>query len=296
MAHAGFATTADGVRLFYTQVGNETPPLIIPNGFGVLHDLTRLEGKCGDRSPHAAPLTHRIVAFDTRNRGHSDRVTDQTKLRRSIDHEVEDIEAVRQHLGAETIDLLGHSYVGLVVILYAMAHPRRVRRIVQIGSVPPNGGLSYPRTPEDELVVTGVLAKMGDIQSNPPTSDPTELCRCLWRTLATIYVVDPDDASKLAVWERCHLENERAALAHVMTWIVPSLREIALTPGDVRMVTMPVLTIHGERDRSAPYEGALDWIRLLSNARLFRVPGAGHMPWIEAPDAVFDAIATFLDR
>jgi pimeloyl-ACP methyl ester carboxylesterase len=35
---------------------------------------------------------------------------------------------------------------------------------------------------------------------------------------------------------------------------------------------------------------------VLSNARLFRVPGAGHMPWIEAPDAVFDAIATFLDR
>ena len=75
---------------------------------------------------------------------------------------------------------------------------------------------------------------------------------------------------------------------------MPSVQRVALTSRDVRAVTMPVLTIHGERDRSAPLAGARDWVRLLPNARLVTVPGAGHMPWIEAPRDVFDSIERFL--
>jgi pimeloyl-ACP methyl ester carboxylesterase len=294
MLHEGFLTTDDGVRLFYARVGEGGRPLIIPNGFGVLHDFMRIEN--GAEEPRRRTLTHSVVAFDTRNRGRSDRVTDESKLERGIHHEVDDIEAVRRHLEAETIDLLGHSYLGLVVILYAIVHPDRVRRIVQIGSVPPDGGRSYPRMPEDERLVDEVLARIRELQANPPTSDPEELCRSIWRTLSAIYVVHRDDADKLAGWQRCDLANERAALAHVMRWIVPSVQRVALTPRDVRTVTMPVLTVHGERDRSAPHEGARDWVRLLPDARLVSVPGAGHMPWIEAPRDVFDSIERFLSR
>ena len=297
MAHEGYATTDDGVRLFYTRVGDGRQPLIVPNGFGVLRDFERLGGGSEDPPLRAAPLralADSVVAFDPRNRGRSDRVTDESKLERGIYHEVDDIEAVRRHLGVQMMDLLGHSYLGLVVVLYAIAYPHRVRRIVQVGSVPPNGGRVYPRKPEDERLVDQVLARIRELQANPPSSDPDELCRCLWRTLSTIYVVNPDDASRLAGWERCHLENERAALSYVMRWIMPSVQQIALTRRDVRRATMPVLTIHGECDRSAPHEGARDWVRLLPNARLVSVPGAGHMPWIEAPREVFDSIGRFL--
>jgi pimeloyl-ACP methyl ester carboxylesterase len=34
---------------------------------------------------------------------------------------------------------------------------------------------------------------------------------------------------------------------------------------------------------------------LLGEARLVTVEGGGHAPWIEAPDLVLGAIATFLD-
>ena len=85
--------------------------------------------------------------------------------------------------------------------------------------------------------------------------------------------------------ERCH---------RVMTRIVPALAATRLQAEDLRPVTAPVLTIHGRRDRSAPYEGARDWVRLLPNARLVSVENAGHMPWIEKPAEVRSAIGTFL--
>jgi pimeloyl-ACP methyl ester carboxylesterase len=48
-------------------------------------------------------------------------------------------------------------------------------------------------------------------------------------------------------------------------------------------------------DRSAPYGGGRDWATILPNARLVTVDNAGHIPWIEKPGEVFDALQTFLD-
>ena len=59
-------------------------------------------------------------------------------------------------------------------------------------------------------------------------------------------------------------------------------------------VAMPVLTIHGTRDRNAPYGAGREWASHLPVARLLTIPGAAHMPWIDQPDLVFRAIDTFL--
>jgi pimeloyl-ACP methyl ester carboxylesterase len=57
---------------------------------------------------------------------------------------------------------------------------------------------------------------------------------------------------------------------------------------------MPVLVVHGRRDRSAPYGGGCDWAAALPNAKLLTVDEAAHVPWIEAPERVFGAIETLL--
>jgi pimeloyl-ACP methyl ester carboxylesterase len=59
-------------------------------------------------------------------------------------------------------------------------------------------------------------------------------------------------------------------------------------------VAMPVLPIHGTHDRNAPYGAGREWVAHLRVARLFFVPGAARMPWIDQPDLVFGAIDTFL--
>src|SRR6185503_20534050 len=278
----GYITTDDGVRLYFECVGTGARLLLIPNGPPLLDQL----------QPLAA--TRRVVAFDARNRGRSDRVTDEARLARELDLEVEDIDAVRRHFGADDVDVLGHSYVGLLAILYAMRFPAHVGRVIQIGPAGPDGGATYPIERADDIAVRQeVLERLAAFVAEAP-SDPEERCRRGWDVLRPLYVVDPADVWKLDAFERCSLECERHALEFVAAHIMPALQALTLRAEDLVAVRAPVLTIHGRRDRSAPYAAGREWVRLLPNARLVTVENAGHMPWIESSAEVLGAIETFL--
>ncbi|SCE10666.1 alpha/beta hydrolase fold, partial [Streptomyces sp. BpilaLS-43] len=57
-------------------------------------------------------------------------VSDPSSYR--CDRLVDDIEALRTHLGLERIDLLGHSAAGNSAALYAAAHPQRLRSLTLV--------------------------------------------------------------------------------------------------------------------------------------------------------------------
>jgi hypothetical protein len=77
------------------------------------------------------------------------------------------------------------------------------------------------------------------------------------------------------------LPNERDFMRYLTAYIMPSIHALSLTPEALAAVPVPVLTVHGTKDRSAR-----DWASLLPNARLLTVECACHGPWIEAPEAV----------
>lgn len=79
-----------------------------------------------------------------------------------------------------------------------------------------------------------------------------------------------------------------------MQSILPSVRSLAFAPEELAGIEAPILTIHGTKDRSAPYGGGREWALLLPEARLLTVRNAGHAPWIEEPERVFSSIETFL--
>lgn len=276
----GRVTADDGLRLYFQQAGNGPRLLLVPNGVPFLDRLT------------GAAATHTIVAFDPRNRGRSEIVAGPPSDR-PLDDEVDDIDAVRRYFGAQSIDLLGHSYEGLVAILYALGHPSHVGRVIQVGPPGPDGSIAYPRHPLDEALLQGILAEAAALQGQTGLDDE-QRCRRFWDILRPLYVVDAADVGKLDPWQRCDLEAERRAGEHVTMRIIPALSAVRLGAADLESVRVPVLTIHGRRDRSAPYAGGHEWVQRLTNARLVSVDGAGHMPWIEAPDAVLGAIVAFL--
>jgi len=281
----GYVTTADEVRLFFQQVGNAGSAVLIPGRSFLINTFARLAGG------------RTLIFYDSRNRGRSDLVTDATKLHRGIHHDVDDLETVRRHLALDEVAVLGHSYYGLIVALYAMAYPTRVTRVVQIGAVQPDAARDYPaHLTGADAVSRDIAARLAQLQAERAQHDPAEFARRSWALFRLLYVGDPADADKVD-WSSGALPNESPA--NVMTqWnehLHPSLQRLQLTAADMAALTAPVLTIHGRKDRQAPYGGGREWALRLPHARLLTIAGGAHLPWIEDPETVFPAIDTFLD-
>lgn len=211
----------------------------------------------------------------------------------NIRQDVEDLEAVRRHFGIERVNLIGHSYMGLIVVLHAMTFPASVNRAVQIGAMGPVAGKRYPpHLAHAGGLLPEIAAKLQQMQKERQPGDDVEFCRKLCSVLAAIYVVNPADAGK-ADWGRCHLPNELTFLKYWTGTLMPSILSLDLTAEEVKKATNPVLAIHGRKDRNAAYGGARDWALMLPDARLVTIEEAAHAPWIEAPETVFGSIETF---
>jgi proline iminopeptidase len=283
LSNEGYVASSDGVRLFYRKFGNSPNAVIIPNA---VHMVDSFKHLAGNRT---------LIFFDLRNRGASDPVSDSSKLNKGVHHDVDDIEAIRRHFGIGQVDVIGHSYVGLTVILYAMKYPAHVRRVVQIGPVQPRAATQYPaHLTGADATLADFMGKVAQLQRQPPPEDPREGCRKFWELVRVLYVANPADAAKIH-WSPCDFPNEVGFMKHWVENLLPSIQALALTPDDLSKVTTRVLLIHGTRDRQAPYGSGLEWAMILPDARLLIVENAAHVPWIEAPELVFGSIETFLD-
>jgi proline iminopeptidase len=280
-ATEGHITTDAGVRLCSQQLGSG-PFLVVPNGICLVGELATLA------------RIRTFLAYDVRNRGRSDLVDEAVAPRRGIHDDVDDLEAVRRHLGIDRLELIGHSYMGLMAILYATKYPSHVERIVQIGPMEPQHGKPYPpELTNVDATLQDVFARLNELQKLRGSVDPEEFCRRFWSILSLIYVVNPGDANRID-WGRCDLPNERNLMKYWTGTILPSIHALEIDEKTVAPVKAPVLIVHGRKDRSAPYGGAREWASILPNARLVTVENAGHAPWIEAPEQVFASIETFL--
>ena len=64
---------------------------------------------------------------------------------------------------------------------------------------------------------------------------------------------------------------------------------------ELRRLDVPTLVVHGEADQ-IPLRSAEEWRDALPAAQLLPLAGVGHFPWVEATDAFFGAVRTFLAR
>lgn len=282
----GYVETADGVSLYYRKVGDGPQAVILPADLFLHPAFDRLaEGRT-------------LYYYDMRNRGQSDSVT--AEQANSIQQDVLDLEAVRAHFGLESVDVVGYSYLGLMVVMYAKAHPQHVRRIVQLGAVPIRFGTEYPeglRAPDYYAAMDSTkLAEVRRLREEGlHHSDPQEYCRREREVTKVALVGDPANAVRLND-DICDMPNEwPAKLAGHFARHFTSVQELELDPSEFRTVEQPVLSVHGTVDRNAPYGGGREWAMTLPNARLLTVAGAAHSSWADAPDLVFGAIDTFLD-
>jgi pimeloyl-ACP methyl ester carboxylesterase len=280
----GYLTMEDGVRLFFERAGNGGKHLLILNGLYLFEDFRYL---ATDRT---------VISLDLRNRGRSDYVADLSTMKRGVEQDVEDIEVVRRHFEIGKLDLLAHSYAGLIPILYAIKYPAHVRRVVQIGSMQPNQSTRYPaHLTNVDHVLSAFFANATKLETERQSLPPQEFCRKFWRLLRPIYVFNPDHEDKLLHWQCCDLQTELNLMAYWMHVLLPSVQRLNFTRDDLAKVSASVLVVHGTKDRSSPYGGGREWALLLPNARLLTIENVAHAPWIEAPEKVLGPVRTFLN-
>jgi proline iminopeptidase len=124
------AFVSGGVRLWYCVAG-EGPagaaPVVFLHG-GPGEGSFRFASLAGSRLERGL----RVVYFDQRGSGRSERPADGTYTLAGL---VEDVEALRKALGAPKISLVSHSFGGVLALEYAAKHPERVARLVSVAGL-----------------------------------------------------------------------------------------------------------------------------------------------------------------
>jgi proline iminopeptidase len=282
----GFVDAGNGVKVHYRLLGDGSHPVVlIHGGPGLTSDYL-----ADDLT--AMARNHALFVYDQRGIGRSTLVTDSTAL--AAQRYVDDLEAIRKHLGVEQLTLLGHSWGAAPAALYAMQFPERVRRVILVGTIPAErGALVTAFQAMDAARDTATRRRMTELaRIRAVTPDDRAACREYYRLWFTPFF-GASGAARRTKGDVCagspeSLRNKQ----NVDKFTFASLGNWDWTTS-LRKVLAPTLIIHGERD-PLPIDAARKWAAAMPNARLLELKGIGHFPYVEAPDVFFDAVDRFL--
>jgi proline iminopeptidase len=116
----GKYVVVNGARLWVVNFGTGDPLLIIPGGPGGAHPSYR--------SFDSLAATSMLVYFDAFGRGKSDTAKNLSEY--NLERDIDDIEGLRKALHLDMINVLGHSYGGLVAQGYAVKYPQHVKHLI----------------------------------------------------------------------------------------------------------------------------------------------------------------------
>lgn len=279
-----WVTARDGVRLWANEHG--TGDTVVIPGAALLED---------DLDPLFQEF--HVILYDIRNRGRSDPVPLTGEV--GVPVELDDIEAVCNEFGVVSFSLIGWSYVGAEVALFAARKPAGLQRIAMICPIPPRELPPNEAMKRYQMRYDQAIADLDAFRANLTREDQLDagrMAKAFYDAVTPLAFGDPgnyvhrrSDPSRFPnEWP----DHMRGALERV--W-----ETLAVEGYDFRSivseVTTPTLIIHGESDRM-PLEGSLEWAASLQNSRLVRLPGVGHFPFIEAPDDLLPVLSAFLSE
>jgi pimeloyl-ACP methyl ester carboxylesterase len=273
--------TTDGTRLAYHRAGDGDPLICVPGG---PMQASAYLGELGGLSAHRS-----LVLLDLRGTGESDAPADPKTYR--LDRQVEDIEALRAHLGLETIDLLGHSAGGSLAVLYATHHPDRVRRLVLVTPSPRVVGLEISDADRREVAELR--------RGEPWFPDAWAAFERIWSGRGTEEdwaAITPFTRGRWDAANRAHdAQHESEANADAAErYYADGAVDPEATRSALLKLPVPVLLLAGQYDVGLPPKTATDYAGLFAEAELTVQPAAGHYPWLDDPAAFTQTVTAFL--
>jgi pimeloyl-ACP methyl ester carboxylesterase/DNA-binding winged helix-turn-helix (wHTH) protein len=217
----------------------------------------------------------RLILFDKRGTGLSDRVAELPTLEQRMD----DVRAVLEAVGSKRAALLGVSEGGPLCSLFATTYPSRTLALVMIGTYAKRLWTAdrpwAPTRAEHEHFLEAIRTEWGGpvgLEVRAPTVADDPAFRDWWATYLRM------GASPGAALTLTRM-NAEIDVRHVL----PAVR-------------VPTLVVHRSDDQCLKVEEGRYVASLVPGATYLELPGADHLPFVGDQDAVLDAIEGFLNR
>ncbi len=266
-----YAKSGD-VHIAYQVVGDGPLDLVFVNGF-----VDHLEVQW-EFPPLASFLNRlasfsRLILFDKRGTGLSDRVAALPTLEQRMD----DVRAVMEAVGAKRAALLGLSEGGPMSALFAATYPDRTAALIMLGSYSRyvrDAGCPWARTGDEwQVILDSIETSWGTGQMLPLFSPSLAGDEAAVQLQGRFERMAASPGAAIAVL--------RMALDIDIRHLLPAIR-------------VPTLIVHRTGDRVCEVQGSRYMAERIPGAKYVELPGDDHAPWTGDSSAVLDAIEEFL--
>ncbi|MFE6162523.1 alpha/beta fold hydrolase [Streptomyces sp. NPDC056486] len=269
---------SDGTRLAYRLQGDGDPVVCVPGGPADSRYLGDLGGLAAHRQ---------LIVLDTRGTGRSAIPEDPSSYR--CDRLVEDVEALRDHLGLPRMDLLGHSGGANIATQYAARYPRNVSKLALIG----------PGTRAVGVAVTGEMRReLAQSRKNEPWFPQAfaaleaiiDGAGTDWEAISPFFYGRWDTAAR-----HHHAASRPSNEEAVAGFAAEGAFDAESTRSGLADFEAPALLLAGEFDVNSPPQQVAEFAALLPDATFVVQPAAGHYPWLDDAEQFVATTAAFLE-
>ena len=266
-----YAKSGD-VSIAYQLLGKGPPDLVLVPGWVSNIDVFWEEPTLARFLTRLASFS-RLILFDKRGTGLSDRVADMPSLEVRMD----DVRAVMDVVGSEFAALFGYSEGGTMCALFAATHPSRTSALIMSGAFARRTWApDYPwgRTEEQQQAFLDQVERE-------------------WGGPVGIDVRAPSMAQDERFrqwWARFLRASASPAAAAMLVRMNAEIDIRQLLPA----IQVPTLILHSVNDRVIDMGVARYMAARIPRSKLVELHGTDHLPWGDDSDAILDEIEEFL--
>ncbi len=254
-----------GDRFSYIEAGSvDAPCVLLLHGIGSNASYFRFQFA-------ALSARFRVVAWNAPGYWMSDTLKTEHPSDADSTQALDDF---TQAIGLQHFVLCGNSFGSVVAQAFAMRHPQRVQRLILTGTGVGQKQVSSERREKFEARARRI--RLGSYQYGDAGVDN---------------LVGPHASPALrAMLVEVARGTQAAGLLRAVSFRLSGF----YTPDFAAALTMPVLLVQGSEDQTNPRQENADLLLpQLPNGRLVELPGIGHLPEAEAPDAFNTLVRDF---
>jgi pimeloyl-ACP methyl ester carboxylesterase len=260
------------VNIAYQVLGKGPPDLVLVPGWVSNLDVFWEEPALARFFTRLSSFS-RLILFDKRGTGLSDRVADMPSLEVRMD----DVRAVMDHAGSERAALFGYSEGGAMCALFAATYPSRTSALIMHAAFARRSWAPDHPWGRTKAQTEAFLEQLRREWGGPVAID----------TRAPSIAKDERSRQWWARWLRSSASPAAAEM------LVRMNAEIDIRPV-LHAIRVPTLLLHSRNDRSIDIATSRYMAERIPGAKMVELTGIDHVPWGCDADAILDEIEEFL--